>query len=99
MEQVYIIRPDEFWEKQREIIKQVLLEEKSKQPSPTDADTDIILIEDVQRILKKSKQTIYNWMDAGILNGYYVNESLYFLRSEIIDVVKSGKALKEHKKG
>jgi hypothetical protein len=38
-------------------------------------------------------------MDAGILNGYYVNESLYFLRSEIIDVVKSGKALKEHKKG
>lgn len=99
MEQVYIIRPDEFWEKQREIIKQVLLEEKSKQSSPTDADTDIILIEDVQKILKKSKQTIYNWMDAGILNGYYVNESLYFLRSEIIDVVKSGKALKEHKKG
>lgn len=99
MEQVYIIKPDEFWEKQREIIKQVLLEEKSKQPSPTDADTDIILIEDVQKILKKSKQTIYNWMDAGILNGYYVNESLYFLRSEIIEVVKSGKALKEHKKG
>jgi len=98
MEPVIIINPNEFWEKHREITKEVVREELHKDLQPTEVVSDIIVIDDVRKILKKSKQTIYNWMDAGIINGYYVNDSLYFLRSEIIEIVKSGKTLKEHKK-
>jgi len=95
MEKIIIIDPQEFWTKQKEIIQSTIRDELgSDKPADLNKE-DVLLLDDVCRLLKKSKQTIYNWMDAGNIQGHYINESLFFLRSEIIDLIKSG--IKEHK--
>lgn len=96
MENIIIVNPNDFWDKHREITKEVIREELEKETSPKEEGEDILIIEDVCKLLKKSKQTIYNWMDAGIIKGHYINESLFFFKSEIIELLKSG--IKEYKK-
>ncbi len=91
MEKIILLDPNEFWAKQQEIIQQVLHSELNIERVPNTKEEDILLLDDLCRLLKKSKQTIYNWMDAGIIEGHYINESLFFLRSEIVELVKSGK--------
>ncbi|HUX94392.1 MAG TPA: helix-turn-helix domain-containing protein [Bacteroidales bacterium] len=96
MENIIIVNPNDFWDKHREITKQVIKEELEKDKPSKENGEDILVIEDVCKLLKKSKQTIYNWMEADIIKGHRINESLFFFRSEIIDLLKSG--IKEYKK-
>lgn len=96
MENIIIVNPNDFWEKHREVTKEVIREELSKEYPIQGDKEDVLVMEDVCKLLKKSKQTIYNWMDANIIKGYYINESLFFLRSEIIELLKNGN--KEFKK-
>jgi myo-inositol-hexaphosphate 3-phosphohydrolase len=98
MEQVLLIQPSEFWNKQSEILRQIFKEEFSKIPTTSNQE-DLIVIDDACKLLHKSKQSIYNYMDEGRLQGYNLGgekvknakdlskkekESLYFFRSEII---------------
>ncbi len=96
MEQIIIVNPSEFWDKHREITKEVIKTVLEKENPSKEKEDDVLVIEDVCKLLKKSKQTIYNWMDSGIIKGHYINESLFFFRSEIIDLIKNGN--KEDKK-
>jgi len=96
MENIIIVNPNDFWDKHREITKQVIREELDKENLHNENEKDIMVIEDVCKLLKKSKQTIYNWMEADIIKGHHINESLFFFRSEIIDLLKNG--IKEYKK-
>jgi len=91
MEKIIIIEPHEFWTKQHEIFQQIIRDELGKDKPKEINQEDILLLDDLCRLLKKSKQTIYNWMEADIIEGHYINESLFFLRSEIIELLKSGK--------
>jgi hypothetical protein len=91
MERIIIIEPNEFWAKQQEIIQRTIRDELNIDKPNKDEGEDIMVLDEVCRLLKKSKQTIYNWMDAGVIEGHYINESLFFLRSEIIALLKSGK--------
>ena len=96
MENIIIVNPNDFWDKHREITKQVIREELDKENPQKENGEDILVIEDVCKLLKKSKKTIYNWMEADIIKGHHINESLFFFRSEIIDLLKNG--IKEYKK-
>lgn len=96
MEQIIIVNPSEFWDKHREITKEVIKTALEKENPSKENGDEVLIIEDVCKLLKKSKQTIYNWMEAGIIKGHYINESLFFFRSEIIDLIKNGN--KEDKK-
>ena len=89
MEQIIIVNPQEFWDKHKAVIQEVINETLKKEGLSSDSEKDILVIDDVCRILRKSKQTIYNWMDAGLIEGHYINESLFFFRSEIIGALKS----------
>ncbi|BDX37066.1 hypothetical protein CYCD_04210 [Tenuifilaceae bacterium CYCD] len=96
MENIIIVNPNDFWEKHRKITKEVVREELEKESPSKEKEDDVLVMDDVCKLLKKSKQTIYNWMDDNIIKGYYINDSLFFLRSEIIDLIKKGN--KEDKK-
>jgi len=91
MEKIIIIEPNKFWTKQHEIFQQIIRDELGKDKPKEVNQEDILLLVDLCRLLKKSKQTIYNWIEADIIEGHYINESLFFLRSEIIELLKSGK--------
>lgn len=97
MDNIILINSAEFWNQYKEQTRQIFQEELSK-IAPKSQQEEILVIEDVCRILKKSKQTIYNYMDESRLTGYYLRggnlevassddrkrESLYFKRSEIM---------------
>jgi len=70
MENIIIVNPNDFWDKHREITKQVIREELDKENPCKENGEDILVIEDVCKLLKKTKQTIYNWMEADIIKGH-----------------------------
>jgi len=94
---IIVINSIDFWQKHREQTQLVLREEIEKL-SPKNQPEEILVIEDVCKILRKSKQTIYNYMDTSRITGYYLKggnleeanpedrkrESLFFKRSEIM---------------
>ena len=57
MENIIIVNPNDFWDKHREITKQVIREELDKENLHSENSEDILVIEDVCKLLKKSKQT------------------------------------------
>ncbi len=98
MEAFFVQNPEEFWEKHRTITQDIVRQELKDLSLLEKQVPEILVIEDVCRILKKSKQTIYNWMEAGLLTGYYMNGSLFFAYSEIFAKLKSYPNKEEKKK-
>jgi hypothetical protein len=90
MESIQVISVEEFWEQYKEVTRQIIQEEIKNVPQKGNKE-EILRIEDVARILGKTKQTIYLWMEKGELEGYYINDSLFFLKSDIIKKLKQGK--------
>lgn len=97
MESIQVISVEEFWQQYREITRQIIQEEINKTPAKDNKD-EILRVEDVARILGKTQQTIFSWMEKGELEGYYINDSLFFLKSEIIEKLKKGKNKSKRKR-
>ena len=49
MENIIIVNPNDFWDKHREITKQVIREELDKENPHKENEEDILVIEDVCR--------------------------------------------------
>ncbi len=88
MKNVILIDEQEFWERHEALTRNILRDEIMSVKGNNLPTEEILVLEDICKLLKKSKQTIYNWMDANIIKGHYINESLFFLRSEILDLLK-----------
>ena len=91
MQKIILIEPQEFWAKQQEIVRTTIREELSKGKNLEPEPEDVLSLDDICKLLKKSKQTIYNWMGTDVIKGHYLNESLFFLRSEILELIRTGK--------
>ena len=89
MDTLLVLNPQEFWEKHTELTRQIIKEE-IKNALPNLNSEEILVIDDVCLLVKRKDKTIYNWMKSNIIKHHYVGGSLYFLRSEIIDLIKQG---------
>jgi predicted DNA-binding transcriptional regulator AlpA len=83
MENIIVLQTDEFMAKQRQFLREEL-EKALKNVNPGKEHEEVLQTKDVCNLLKKSRQTIENWSDAGILNKRYLGDSVYYLRSEIL---------------
>jgi len=43
------------------------------------------------RLLNKSTRTLYNWIDQGIIRRYYIGESPYLKKSDLLNLPKNKK--------
>jgi len=89
MENLVIVNSTEFWSQYKELTRQIVSEEIQK-ALPNVNPEEILIIEDVCKIVKKKDKTIYNWMKANLIKHHYLGGSLFFLRSEIVDLIKEG---------
>lgn len=90
MESIQVISVDEFWKKHLSETRKIIREEIQKNLPNTNSE-EILLIDDVCTLLGKSRQTIFLWMEKNILVGRYINDSLFFKRSEILELLEKGK--------
>jgi hypothetical protein len=90
MESIQVISVEEFWRKHRKLTREIIKEEILNNLPQTNSE-EILLMDDVCSLLGKSKQTIFLWLEKGVLQGHYINDSLFFMRSEIMDKLKQGR--------
>lgn len=83
MDNLVVLQTDEFMAKQRQFLREEL-EKALKNVNPGKEPEEVLQTKDVCILLKKSRQTIENWSEAGILNKRYLGDSVYYLRSEIL---------------
>ena len=70
----------------KELIKQILKEEILKKHSPPEPDEgleELLKIDEVQKIFKVSKVTIFSWIKKGKLKSLHIGNRLYFKKREI----------------
>jgi hypothetical protein len=87
MENIIVLQTDEFMAKQRQFLREEL-EKALKNVNTGKEPEEVLQTKDVCNLLKKSRQTIENWSDAGILNKRYLGDSVYYLRSEILAAMR-----------
>jgi hypothetical protein len=85
---IVIIQQDEFLKQQLEFISSIIRQEFERHNSNA-FDDEILLPEDLCKIFKRTRQTINNWEEKGILKPHRINESPFFLKSEILHLIKS----------
>lgn len=90
MESIQVFSVDEFWKTYRRITREIVKDEIQKNLPQTNSE-EILLMDDVCTLLGKTKQTIFLWIKDKVIEGHYVNDSLFFMRSEIMEIVKQGK--------
>lgn len=54
-------------------------------------DKEFMTVEDVSKLLKVSRMTVYRWIKAGKLTGYKVGRSYLFKKEDINDFVEKNK--------
>jgi len=69
MQELIVLNPSEFWSKHQEITRQILREEISNFPKNSSQE-NLLVLEDVCKILHKSRASIYNYLKSGRLVGY-----------------------------
>lgn len=90
MENFVLLQPEAFLQKQRQLLKEEIQEALKGLNSSKDQD-EVLQTKDVCKLLNKSRQTIENWCEAGILKKRYLGESVFFLRSEILAAMREYK--------
>ena len=51
-------------------------------------EEEFLTIRASAKFLNKSVRTLYNWANAGLLNRYYIEDSPYFKKSDLINLPK-----------
>ncbi len=90
MESIQVFSVEEFWKTYRRLTREIIKDEIQKNLPQTSSE-EILLMDDVCSLLGKTKQTIFSWLDRGELQGHYINDSLFFIRSEIMEKLKQGR--------
>src|SRR5664279_5288299 len=89
--------PAEYWNKIRQIIREET-EKKENRSSPT-LSTEVsgmtykplYNVEEVCAIFSVSRQTIYQWIDRGLLKPHKVRSRVYFLSGDIESLINGQK--------
>ena len=89
--------PAEYWNKIRQIIREET-EKKENRSSPT-LSTEVsgmtykplYKVEEVCAIFSVSRQTIYQWIDRGLLKPHKVRSRVYFLSGDIESLINGQK--------
>ena len=90
MKNLILLEQDAFLQKQRELLKEEIHEALKNVNLPKEQE-EVLQTKDVCKLLSKSRQTIENWSDAGILKKRYLGESVFYLRSEIMAAIQEYK--------
>ncbi len=69
----------------KEIIQDSINSEFAKIANQTNETSDLIKAKEACSFLQVSKVTLYNWMNEGLISGYYLGSRLYFKKSELIE--------------
>jgi len=69
----------------KEIIQDSINSEFAKIANQTNETSDLIKAKEACIFLQVSKVTLYNWMNDGLISGYYLGSRLYFKKSELIE--------------
>ena len=89
MESLQVFSIDEFWKTYRRITREIIKEEIQKN-LPQNNQDEILLMDDLSTLLGKTKQTLFQWLKDEKIKGHYINGSLFFMRSEVMDMIKKG---------
>lgn len=90
MENLVLLQQDSFLQKQRQILKEEI-QAALKGVNSSINQEEVLQTKDVCKLLNKSRQTIENWCEAGILKKRYLGDSVFFLRSEILAAMREYK--------
>ncbi len=89
--------PIEYWEKIRNIIREEVEKKDKPNSSLHSAETPgmtykpLYKVEEVCSIFSVSRQTIYQWIDQGLLKPHKVRSRVYFLWTDLESLIKGQK--------
>lgn len=69
----------------KELIQGCINLEFNKISTQVNEPSDLIKAKEACVFLQVSKVTLYNWMNNGIITGYYLGSRLYFKKSELVE--------------
>jgi len=75
----------------RELIQECVNQGLETSFEQSKESSDLIKAKEAGELLQVSKVTLYNWMNDGVITGYYLGSRLYFKKSELIEsLLKKG---------
>lgn len=79
---IYNLSPDEFKESIRSIVKELMPQQKKSAEKLSFTD-ELLTVEETLKLLKCSKQALWNWRKNGILPSYRLGNRVYYKKSDI----------------
>jgi len=79
---IYNLSPDEFKESIRSIVKELIPQQKKISDKLPFTD-ELLTVEETLKLLKCSKQALWNWRKNGILPSYRLGNRVYYKKSDI----------------
>jgi len=79
---IYNLSPDEFKESIRSIVKELMPQQKKSAEKLPFTD-ELLTVEETLKLLKCSKQALWNWRKNGILPSYRLGNRVYYKKSDI----------------
>jgi hypothetical protein len=86
--QIIFLNHDEFLKEQMEFIASTIRQEFEKRTT-TPFDDEVLLVDDLCKIFKRTRQTINLWEEKGIIKPHRINDSPFYLKSEILNLIKT----------
>ncbi|WP_232817793.1 helix-turn-helix domain-containing protein [Winogradskyella tangerina] len=81
---IYNLSPDEFKESIRSIVQELMPQQKKEVNKPAFSD-ELLTVEETLKLLKCSKQALWNWRKNGILPSYRLGNRVYYKKSDIFN--------------
>ena len=81
---IYNLSPDEFKESIRSIVKELVPQQKNKLEKLPSTD-ELLTVDETLKLLKCSKQALWNWRKNGILPSYRLGNRVYYKKSDIFN--------------
>jgi predicted DNA-binding transcriptional regulator AlpA len=81
---IYNLSPDEFKESIRSIVRELMPQQKKNSKNIQTTD-DLLTVEETLKLLKCSKQALWNWRKNGILPSYRLGNRVYYKKSDIFN--------------
>jgi len=81
---IYNLSPEEFKESIRSIVKELMPQQKKNSEKLPSTD-ELLTVEETLKLLKCSKQALWNWRKNGILPSYRLGNRVYYKKSDIFD--------------
>ena len=76
----------------KELIQDCINLEITKISDLSQKPSDLIKAKEATEFLQVSKVTLYNWMNDGLITGYYLGSRLYFKKSELVESLTKRKS-------